>query len=324
MDPLATSSRLPRGSYCRAHLHALHQVPLTRSLHAIIVTFRRPEPLAETIAALRSQTRPPDSITVVDNDADPEVERLAARLGVRYQARPTNEGPAGAVLAGVASVRTWAPPADLVMLSDDDNPPTGPRVLEHLMEAWETARREGMNPGGIGASGGRYRRRTGTTQRPADDELTGWIRVDSLAGGIQPTYSLEALAVAGSTRPELFFGYEELELGLRLRAAGYDLLVPGAVLLESRTNLGRLGMTARTASAVRVRSPWRAYYSARNLLWVARRHGAHGAAVLVSGREIISAARDLVRFRDRRSAILRLRGVADGWRGRLGRVVEPG
>ena len=73
-------------------------------LHAIMVTYRRRDAAAATVAALLAQTRPPDTITIVDNDADPLVESIARRLGVRYVAQPDNGGPAGAIAAGVAYV----------------------------------------------------------------------------------------------------------------------------------------------------------------------------------------------------------------------------
>ena len=293
-------------------------------LHAIMVTYRRRDAAAATVAALLAQTRPPDTITIVDNDADPLVESIARRLGVRYVAQPDNGGPAGAIAAGVADLACWAEPHDLVLSMDDDDPPAHSAILDQLVTSWDAARTEGFRPGGIGGAGGRYRRWTGTTERPADDELSGWIPVDALGGGSQPIYLLEALVATGATRPDLFFGYEELELGLRLRALGYDLLVPGDVLRESRSRLDRLGISGRQVNSIRVRAPWRCYYSSRNLTWIARSHGHPSAPIVTTLRLVTAAARDAVVRHDLRSAALTLRGLLDGWRGRLGRTIDPG
>ena len=66
---------------------------------AVIVTYRRPTTLTQTLAGITSQSRPADRIVVVDNDADDAVrDLLSDRPNVDYIASPSNVG-YGAALA---------------------------------------------------------------------------------------------------------------------------------------------------------------------------------------------------------------------------------
>ncbi|MDT5132207.1 MAG: rhamnopyranosyl-N-acetylglucosaminyl-diphospho-decaprenol beta,3/1,4-galactofuranosyltransferase, partial [Mycobacterium sp.] len=41
---------------------------MTDTVHAVVVTHRRPDELAKSLDALTAQTRAPDHVIVVDND----------------------------------------------------------------------------------------------------------------------------------------------------------------------------------------------------------------------------------------------------------------
>lgn len=86
----------------------------------VIPTFRRPRTLEAGLASLEQQTDPPEEVIVVDNAADPAIERLVAdrnrgaRVPVRYIAEPRT---------GVHYARNTAATAsrgDVLLYTDDD------------------------------------------------------------------------------------------------------------------------------------------------------------------------------------------------------------
>jgi hypothetical protein len=136
---------------------------------------------------------------------------------------------------------------------------------------------------------------------------------------------VRAVRAVGPFKAELFFGFEELDYGLRLRAAGWSMYVDGDRWRAGRTMLGRLDVSG--GPSLNLPEPgWRHYYGLRNLLniLVSSRHlGAAARITLLTGlaKPLLNAPRQ-----PRRSLrLLRLNWNAcrDGWRGRLGRTVEP-
>jgi hypothetical protein len=126
-------------------------------------------------------------------------------------------------------------------------------------------------------------------------------------------------------RPELFFGFEELEYGLRLRAAGWSLYVDGDRWRAGRIMLGRLDVGGGPSVGL-ARTTWRDYYRLRNLIAILLGAGRRRAALRVSllvglGKPLANAPRQP----GRALARLRLywRACRDGWTGTLGRTIEP-
>jgi rhamnopyranosyl-N-acetylglucosaminyl-diphospho-decaprenol beta-1,3/1,4-galactofuranosyltransferase len=106
---------------------------------AVLVTYNRKELLVDALTALRAQTRPADTVIVVDNastdgTADLVRERFAE---VELLQRTRNLGGAGGFAAGIA--RALEGGADLIWLMDDDTVPRPP-ALAALLTALLTTR----------------------------------------------------------------------------------------------------------------------------------------------------------------------------------------
>ena len=295
-------------------------------LHAVVVTYRRPKELALVLDALERQTLRPDTITIVDNDDDPKARTPASvRTGTSYIATGDNVGPAGGLAAGVAALTDSGADNDWVVFVDDDDPPPGDDTLEVLTRFRRQLEDCGQRVGAVGCNGARFDRRMGQLQRVPDVDLVGPVPVDFIGGGSFPIYSLKALRVAGGPRTDLFFGFDDLELGLRLADHGFPLFAHGEFWRELRTAQGRLGMTPRQAAQIRPRTAWRRYYAVRNLLWIAHQYGGALATLIATFRVgLAAAAADIVRQRSPAAAVPALHGVFDALRGRLGRRVDPG
>ena len=296
-------------------------------LHAVLVTFRRPRALAHMLAALSDQTVALHHLVVVDNAPSPETAAVvhAGTPRAKYLASPENLGPAGGLRRGLEAVLPDADDDDWVVFLDDDDPPHEPGILMILFEFAQARRAQDPATGGVGISGVRFDRRRGRMVRVDDQELRGGVSVDCIGGNQLPTYAVKAIRAVGPPRRELFFGLEELELGLRLRDRGFTLYGHGPSWHASRARGGRL--SSRFAPARSLAAPtWRRYYSLRNLIYILRERGDTGAAVRVT--LTAGIAKPLINLPvqpglAQRNLRQNARACLDAWTNRLGRRIDP-
>ena len=276
--------------------------------------------------AIASQTRPPDVVLVVDNDPHCSAQDVAADgtggLHIRYLRAGANIGPAGGVALAMREALEVAGDDGWLLLLDDDNPPRSDDDIASLLAFAE--RHDEPALAGVGVTGAHFNRRRGRSIRLGDDDLAGAIDVDVIAGGQLPLYRLASVRIVGTPRPELFWGFEELEYGLRMRAAGRRLLVDGPALRERRRRSGRLGLSKRPSLRIDTYS-WRDFYTLRNLLVIMLEHGRRRDAArvaLVRGlvKPVVNLPRSLVAWDALRWNTLAIR---DAFTGRLGRTLEP-
>lgn len=296
-------------------------------LFGVLVTFRRPELLTTSLEAATAQTRPLDHLVVVDNAPTPETRAIVERLvpGADYVEAPDTLGPAGGLALGMERVLATADDRDWILTLDDDDPATDPSTFAVLLDFASELSAGSAPVAGVGIEGVRFDRTRGRIVWVPDDELRGPVAVDSVGGRNFPCYSAGALRKVGTMRRDLFFGFEELELGLRLRDAGYSLFAPGEVWYRRREEQGLL---AKSLVPSRTLGPltWRRYYSLRNLIRVLLDCGSTRGALRVTlvvgiGKPVVNLC-----FEPRRAfAHLRVnvRACFDGWTGRMGRTVEP-
>lgn len=291
--------------------------------HGVLITFRRRDALADHLRILASQTRPLDSLLVVDNDDDPEIRSLveaesAAAPSVRYLGIADNPGPAGGIAAGIADVLLHHDDGDWLVLLDDDDPPPLATTLEAVAD--RTGELAAAHPGigGVGlwgstlGRGGRLRAATATTPEP----------VAYLPGGACPHYRIAALRAAGGPDPDLFFGFDDLDLGLALTRSGASLWSSGLARDHGWTSM----VEDRTASVAVEPPTWRRYYSLRNLVLVLRRNGRTGSALTMS--LVAGVAKPLLNLPLRprigwRNLRVNLLALRHGWGGRAGKHLDP-
>ncbi len=296
-------------------------------LFGVLVTFRRPAELADSLRAIVGQTHKLERLLVVDNAPSDEARRLveAAPVRAEYIAASTNLGPAGGVALGMERLLDTASDRDWIVTLDDDDPPLDPATFATLCEFAVALSRRDPSTAAVGLSGMRFDRRRGRLVRVPDDELHDAVPVDSIGGNQCPCYSVASLREVGVFRADLFFGFEELEFGLRLRDRGFSLFGHGALWHARRQAKGLLGRTLVPSRAVDGVS-WRRYYSVRNLIVILRSHGATASALRVTA--VVGLGKPLVNV-PRRPRIgltalrLGVRASFDAWSGRMGRAVEP-
>jgi glycosyltransferase involved in cell wall biosynthesis len=301
-----------------------------RRLVGVLVTFRRPAELSTSLARLADQDRPLDHLVVVDNDRSARAADLVdefVRQGndASYVATPENLGPAGGIAIGMEHALRRARDADWIVLVDDDDPPDEPSVLSNMANFGAEMLAADPRTAGVGLVGARFDWRRGRLNRIGDAELIGAVPVDYIGGNQFPFYLASAVRDVGPFATNLFFGFDDLEYGLRLRRSGYRLFASGSLWLEQRRRQGRLGLHVRPAGALG-EPGWRRYYSLRNTIHILRSNGRGATAARVA--VVRGIAKPLANVpRGPRAAWRHLRlgarACRDGWMGKMGRTIEP-
>jgi GT2 family glycosyltransferase len=284
------------------------------------------------LRGLLEQRRKLDGLVVIDNEPNPSTEANVrasyADASVEYIPTPENLGPAGGIALGMRQVLEVADDGDWVLLVDDNDPPYAAGLLGDLEKFGETMLIQDRRTAAVGVVGARFdwrRCRLIGMGRLADGQSGDAVPVDVIGGGHFPIYRVGAIRTVGPFSPELFWGFEELEYGLRLRRAGFSLYANRSLWQERATNDPNIG--ADTRASLRLTDfSWRRYYELRNLLHILRSFHRTGSAVRVSiVRGIGKPLANLV-FSPRTSMKhleINAKACRDAWMGRMGRTVEP-
>lgn len=278
------------------------------SYSAAVATFRRPASLREVLDGLSGQHLLPTLVVVADNDPERSGEAVVADVDARspfrilYVPMDANAGPSGAWSAAVARALTEADHGQWIGVFDDDDPIIDPRVMCRLLE------RAGGAPADVAAVGmrGARLRRWSATLRRVESTDTDSGSADYLASNGAPLYRCDAIERLGFFDGDLFFGFEDLDLGLRLRAAGFRLLVDP------------LDGIHRVADSAPSRTPWREYFKTRSLVVICRRHLGLLPLLSTMARALVLAAPALGVRSGPGLVVARWCGAHDGLRNRLG------
>lgn len=255
---------------------------------AIVVTYRRPDVLARTLAAVAAQTRPPNVVMVVDND--PVGSARSVCDGVVYELAGSNDGYGAGIAVGVER----AGPTDAFWILDDDSTPSKTSLERNLAHL-------GPGVGAVANRGGHLR--FGRIRHDLAAVADGVVAEADFTLIDGTVVAAEAMRGIGPLRRDLFMMMEDFDITTRIKAAGYRLLVVGG----DTSHHAHMGSSAS----------WRGYYQARNLLRIAIERRSPSMGFGWAARESAIQARQLVR-RDWQRLRWRWRGIADGVRGQMG------
>jgi GT2 family glycosyltransferase len=240
---------------------------LHHNFAAFIITKDRPYELIETIKLLLSQSFPPIYILVVDNGNQTESKDQINVLNdtrVSHHSIGYNAGPAGGAYWGMKLL--FEKGYDWVLWVDDDDPPRFDNLIEDLFDI--VHHNDNKYLGMIGAVGERFNRNRGKIVRLKDEQLKGFLEVDTVSGNMFPLVSKRIFEKEILPNKKLFFGFEELDFGLSLKRAGFIILTSGTLHLKHRIEASRLNFVANKNHKKLYSSLWREYYSARNLVFI--------------------------------------------------------
>ncbi len=269
-------------------------------------------------------------VVVVDNGSPMDtVKDLLTRAGgaAHWICLPDNQGVGAAQNAGIRYAQGLG--SRYVALFDHDSDPADDlmaqlRAVAHRLDEqrvpiaaiganYHDARQ--LNPPPfIRTYGGRLHRMQRRAQEP-------YVEVDYViaSGSLIPVRSFDGIGLMDES---LFIDYVDIEWGLRARARGYASF--GAWDAKLNHDLGDEPVTV-LGKAYPARSPGRYYYMYRNVWALMRRpYIPKGWKFVESYRLILRAVVWVLWARGRRRQNFRaiLRGMRDGWRGRLGPDLE--
>ena len=301
---------------------------------AVVLARDRLLPTAATLEALLDQDPPPDRLVLVDNAGAPEVravldEAAASHPHAEVLHLDRHGGSAGGFAAGIDRLLE-RDDIDLVCVFDDDAQP-----LPGCLAALTQAVAELPDVGAVGAVShdpeGMLAWPMYVEGEPAPAQTLEEVREIGRRRDVLPVPHLafhgllvpaDVLREHGGVWADLFLQSEDLELCMRIRAAGLRIyLVPDAECLHPAPPASRAVRVMGRQIDITAQNPAKEYLTLRNGLVVRHRHEGlrfwYGTGPLVLLRGLLSA---LALDAPKRSALRHvfLRGVFDALTGRLG------
>jgi GT2 family glycosyltransferase len=283
---------------------------------AVLVTYNRRQLLMESLAAVQAQTRPAETVIVVDNaSTDGSAAAVRERFPeVALERLARNTGGAGGFAFGMALA--LAGDADLIWLMDDDTVPE-PGALAALLDARD--RHPGGPPALIASrvvwTDGRPHPMNTPRVKPFARQAER--RAAAAAGGL-PIRSASFVSVLvdagvaarrGLPQADYFLWNDDFEFTTRLLRGQAGLLCPASVVVHKTAAFG--GTDADPGP--------RFFYEVRNKIWTLRTGAALAPAerVMYGGSTLRRWARTFAKSGDRRALRSSLvKGIAAGVRTR--------
>lgn len=295
--------------------------PAAGRVCAVVVTHDRPRELRQVVAALKKQSRPPDRILVLDNASTlPAALILSDFKGIEVVRNRTNVGGAGAFAAGLE--RALADGSEWVWLMDDDAVPRTDALAQLLAAADRLPAAAGAVCPSVYEFGRLapihrrlFRPRTGDEPPLPESAYRAGPREIDTASFVGFLVKGEAARAVGLPDDRFFLAYDDTEYSLRLKKAGWQIwLVPAGGIDHLRLPGARLRSAEFGAKH---------YYNIRNRIHVFRNYCAPDR-FLAHKAILIGLAIWISSRRAWRPSAIRLfcRAVADGMRGRLGRMAN--
>ena len=302
---------------------------MNRHVCAIVVTFNRSQLLGRCLRALQKQL-PDADILVVNNASSDDTSEVLARDFPEIQLLdlPQNVGGAGGFEAGMRHAYELG--YEYLWLMDDDGVPAADCLRELLAHATPQRVTVPVQQDGqqfYGAVIGWNNRRDVTPEIVTDKKVVSGHFTFAFVG---PLIGRSVVERVGFPRGDFFIWFDDFEYALRIHRQR-DLqivIVPDArffhdIYHEIR-QVKRFGRNSERAT----QAAWKTYYGARNNFLVARSGFGWGRRRGNLGRHILPLLNSQMRLMlgellyepdGRERAILRLRGLRDGWRERMGK-----
>ncbi len=290
---------------------------------AVVVTWNRRDLLAQCLRALQKQTRPLDTILVVDNKStDDTLKMLSSEFaGVEILALPENVGGAGGFHAGMK--HAFEAGSDWIWIMDDDGTPA-PNCLEELMRPIDgPLAPQVLLPVQRDNAGRLYGMSLNKKEMAAEIIESGAPRAGKfLFTFVGPMFHREVIRKLGLPIKEFFIWFDDFEYSVRVHRARMPIVgVPAARFFHDPGG-GSKEFSFLGRKSVRPQPPpWKIYYGARNGLYmITRCHPMRRDLGAFLRNEMRLLIGDAVYDPEGWQCVrMRLRGLRDGALGRLGK-----
>jgi GT2 family glycosyltransferase/glycosyltransferase involved in cell wall biosynthesis len=238
---------------------------------AIVLNYRTPQDTFLAVTSLRASSRPPDDVIVVDNDPSEDCRAALATVAgsITYVRTGSNLGFSGGMNVGIRTALDRG--ANMVLLVNSDVV-VGPDCIGRLESALTRTGGAGIagpmilarsEPGRVASMGISYAPASGRMRhrcfgaRSSDFRAASIQSADAVAGCFM-LVRREVFDRVGLFDERFFFSFEELDLCLRARNAGFATILVGEAVAyhEGSRSVGK-------------ESPRRLYFAARNHLLLA-------------------------------------------------------
>lgn len=300
-------------------------------LIGIMPTCGRQELLAQTLDSIAAQTRPPDLVVIVDNEASPDTRTVIdvflqkeQCFDVKLVDSLENLGSAGGWALAIESALPEVHDDDWFVTLDDDDPPLFQDELERVFNFAIEQKGRDEKTAAVGIVGARFNWETGFLVRLEDHELDGVIEVDYVGNNNLAMYSVGVVRRHGGFRGELFFGHTEVDFCLRLRDLGYGVFANGTLWKRRREFANRMKLDVKPDRMCTDR--WKKYYVIRNYIYIMLHFkrldlALKQAFIQVVVKPLYTLPRDPgLAFR---GFLLAVRASFDGLTKRMGRTLTP-
>lgn len=298
-------------------------------LAAVIVTYNRKNLLDENIRMLLKQTQAFDRIFIVDNcsnDGTPEYLRQQGWMEdprFVYVKTAANIGGAGGFYTGTKAA--FEAGADWIILMDDDGAAADEYTFECLYQKAQRLHTE--NPklfvNSLVQQGDLLSFKMGSNYTVAEALASAEDGIlDGEANPFNGTLvSRELVAEIGYPNPDFFIKGDEVNYKQRAFAAGARVVT----VTDSRYIHPRPDTQERVVLGKKVpffvEAPWKEYYAARNFTWMYKQNGWYKA---IAFELVFVKLLAIFTMKCKKFATVKmlLRGVKDGWQGKLGATVK--
>ncbi|HYG86045.1 MAG TPA: glycosyltransferase [Azospirillum sp.] len=241
---------------------------LNERIVCVVLTFDRPDCLTTALTGVLSQTRPPDSVIVVDNGNKPGTTAAVAKFpAVRHVRSRRNLGGAGGF--AFAILLALAEGADWIWTMDDDGFPAAPQCLANLRAAADAHRASVVGPVVLDdrdPSRLAFPFRIGMRYRFSRAELGGidvFPNIAYLFNGV--LFHASVFERVGLPDIRLFFQGDELDLFLRMQIGGERIVTTTSAQFCHPASTAQIHpFMSGLAHAVVPETPIKQYYLFRN------------------------------------------------------------
>jgi GT2 family glycosyltransferase len=292
---------------------------------AFIITKDRPDILYSTIHKLMSQSLPPSFVLVIDNGSLVLTSEIIKQLNderISHHSVGYNSGPAGGAYWGMKLL--FERGYDWVLWVDDDDPPKFEDLFEKMFQI--VYDNDSHSLGMVGAVGERFDTKKAKIIRLEDNQLKGYLDVDTISGNMFPLISKRVFKLGLLPTADMFFGFEDLDFSLSLKRAGFRILISGEIHFMHRELAGRLNLSKMTQTKRPKELLWREYYSVRSLVYILLYREFNLLGFLTS--IVRNLLKSFFVFKygfnyGRKANYMILKGLLDGFLGRTGMRILP-
>jgi len=309
---------------------------------SVIVTYNNGDNIEKLLGSLLNQSKPIEEIIVVDNASSDGTSQMIKENfpQVTLLANASNMGVGGGYAQGMEYA--YQKEYEWIWLLDGDSLPQT-SALEELTKAFASL--SSVHPKiGILASSP-VKPSTGTRY---DGSLWRgrFVRLPKEIAQSQKLFSVDSVISSGCLvsrrviedvglpRADFFMDFVDHEYNLRVRRKGYEIYyVPCSVIYHEigkprvvKSQIVRAIARLATRSPLMAETPWRMYYTVRNELYTFWHEFRNYKALFFFALLVIRMIAGMILFNDKdkmKRIKYIIRGLRDGFKGKLGRAVTP-